>query len=143
MGILAATWLSSALVTLDAPPGSTSPALGVLLLFAGGVLFIPALVATAGKFVPVAVLATAGLRFASTGLYEITSGGGWKTATGVIGLVLCAMAVYAAAAMALEDAQRRTILPVFRRGRGRESLTGNLRDQLRQLEREAGVREQL
>jgi uncharacterized protein len=57
--------------------------------------------------------------------------------------VLCALALYAALAMALEDIRRETSLPVLRRGLGRTSLEGNLDDQLARIEREAGVREQL
>ncbi len=57
--------------------------------------------------------------------------------------MLAAVAVYAALAMEVEDVQRRTVLPVLRRGLGRESLEGNLPDQLGRVEREAGVREQL
>jgi succinate-acetate transporter protein len=143
MGVLSATWLSIALVTVDAPPGSTSGALGLLLLFAGVALLIPASVATVGKILPAIVLTTAAARFAATGVFQIDGSGTWKDVSAVIGLVLCALAVYAALAMAWEDARRRTVLPVLRLGRGRESLDGNLADQLRQLEREAGVREQL
>ncbi len=53
------------------------------------------------------------------------------------------LAVYAAAAMAIEDAQGSTLLPVGRRDRGASSMGGNLHEQLERLEREAGVREQL
>lgn len=60
-----------------------------------------------------------------------------------MGLVLFVLAVYAAAAMAIEDARHRTVLPLGRRGRGADSVGGNLHDQLERLEREAGVREQL
>lgn len=42
MGVLSGTWLSIGLVTLDAAPGSTSRALGLLLLLAGAALSIPA-----------------------------------------------------------------------------------------------------
>jgi uncharacterized protein len=143
MGLLSATWLAIALVTVDAPPGSTSGALGLLLLFAGAALLIPASVATVGKILPALVLATAAVRFATTGVYELDGSGTWKDVSAVIGLALCALAVYAALAMAWEDARRRTVLPVLRLGRGRESLGGNFADQLQQLEREAGVREQL
>lgn len=143
MGILSATWLSIALVTVDAPPGSTSGALGLLLLFVGVALLVPASVATVGKLLPAAVLTLAAARFATTGVYQLDGSGTWKDVSAVIGLALCALAVYAALAMAWEDARRRTVLPVLRVGRGRESLDGNLADQLRQLESEAGVREQL
>jgi len=143
MGLLSATWLSIALVTVDAPPGSTSGALGLLLLFAGVALLVPASVATVGKILPALVLTTAAVRFATTGVYQLDGSSTWKDVSAVIGLALCALAVYAALAMAWEDARRRTVLPVLRVGRGRESLDGNFADQLQQLEREAGVREQL
>jgi uncharacterized protein len=143
MGLLSATWLSIALVTVDAPPGSTSGALGLLLLFAGVALLVPASVATVGKILPALVLTTAAARFAATGVYQLDGSTTWKDVSAVIGLALCALAVYAALAMAWEDARRRTVLPVLRLGRGRESLDGNFADQLHQLEREAGVREQL
>jgi hypothetical protein len=45
--------------------------------------------------------------------------------------------------MALEDAQGKTVLPLGRRGRGRESMGGTLEDQISWVEREAGVRNQL
>src|SRR3954452_14390240 len=116
MGLLSATWLSIALVTVDAPPGSTSGALGLLLLFAGVALLVPASVATVGKIVPALVLLTAAARFATTGVYQLDGSGTWKDVSAVIGLALCALAVYAALAMAWEDARRRTVLPVLRLG---------------------------
>jgi len=143
MGLLAATWLSISLVTMDARPGSTSGALGLLLLFVGAALLVPASVAFAGKVVPALVLTTAAARFASAGVYQLDGSTTWKDLSAVIGLVLCALAVYTALALAWEDARRSTIFPVLRHGRGRESVEGNLADQLRLLEREAGVREQL
>jgi succinate-acetate transporter protein len=145
MGILSVTWLATSLVMLTSPPGSTSGSLGLLLLFAAVALLVPSSVATMGKVLPGLVLFVAACRFATSGVYQLlgTSGNDWKTASGVVGLVLCALAVYTAFAMAWEDALRRTVLPVLRRGRGRESVSGNFADQLRLLEREAGVREQL
>jgi succinate-acetate transporter protein len=143
MGLLSGTWLSIALVSLGGPPGAISGPLGLLLLFSAVALLVPASVAAAGKVVPALVLVTASTRFASTGIYELGGGTAWKDVSAVVGLVLCALAVYAALAMAWEDARRRTLLPVLRRGRGRASIEGNLTDQLQLLEREAGVREQL
>jgi succinate-acetate transporter protein len=120
-----------------------SDALGLFLLLAALAMLVPAAAATTGKLVPALVLATTAVRFAATGLYQLTESDGWKTAAGVIGLVLCALAVYAALAMALEDARRETILPLGRRAAGRTSVGGGLDDQLARLEREAAVREQL
>jgi hypothetical protein len=67
----------------------------------------------------------------------------WGDAAGIVGLFLCALAVYAASALALEDVRRETLLPLVRRGVGRESLSSDLPAQLARIEREAGVREQL
>jgi uncharacterized protein len=115
MGILAGTWLSVGLIRLTGEPGSTSDALGLFLLLAAVAMLVPASAASTGKLVAFAVLGTTALRFAVTGTYELTGGDGWKLLAGIVGLVLCAVAVYAALAMALEDALGRTVLPIGRR----------------------------
>jgi uncharacterized protein len=143
MGILAGTWLSIALVKLTGEPGATSDPLGLFLLLAAAAMLVPTAASATGKLVPAAVLATTAARFATTGLHELTASGAWESVAGVIGLVLCALAVYAAAAMALEDAKRQTLLPLGRRRFGAESIEGNFDEQLERIEREAGVREQL
>lgn len=143
MGLLSGTWLSIGLVKLTSEPGATSDALGLFLLLAATAMLVPAAASSAGKRVPAAVLTTTALRFATTGLHELTASDSWKTIAAIVGLALCALAVYAALAMALEDARRRTVLPLGRRGAGEESLRGGLDAQLVRIEREAGVREQL
>jgi uncharacterized protein len=130
-------------VTLTTPSGSTSDALGLFLLVAAAAMLVPAAAASTAKVAAFAVLATTAVRFALTGLYELTASDAWETAAGVVGLVLCGLALYAALAMALEDARRETLLPLGRRGAGRASLNGGFEDQLASVEREAGVREQL
>lgn len=126
MGILAGTWLSVGLILLTGEPGSTSDALGLFLLLAGTAMLVPAAAASTAKLAAFAVLATTALRFAATGVYELTGDG--KAVAGIVGLVLCALAVYTALAMALEDALGRTVLPIGRR----EAIEG-----------EPGVRQQL
>jgi uncharacterized protein len=143
MGVLAGTWLSVALVTLDSEPGATSDALGLFLLIAGVAMLIPASAASTGKVVPTLVLTTTSVRFATTGLYQLTASGTWEDLAGIIGLILCALALYAALAMALEDAWRAPVLPLARREGGEEALTGGLDAQLEGIESEAGVRQQL
>lgn len=143
MGILAGTWLSVGAVLFRSPPGATSDALGLLLVLSAIAMLVPAAAAASGKIVPAAVLFTTSARFAITGLHELSGRAAWQDAAGIVGLVLCAVAVYAALAMTLEDALRRTVLPVARRGAGLESMTGNLDQQLVRIEGEAGVREQL
>jgi succinate-acetate transporter protein len=143
MGILAGTWLSSALVTAQLPPAATSHTLGLLLLIAAAAMLMPAAAAALGKVLATAVLTTTAIRFAVTGVYQLTAAEAWKEAAGLIGVVLAAVALYTAFAMLLEDVRRSTALPTWRRGRGKASLEGNLSDQLSRLEHEAGVREQL
>ncbi len=143
MGVLCGTWLTISLVMLTSPEGSASDALGLFLLLAFVAMLVPASAASFGKLVPAAVLAGAALRFGVTGIYELTSNSTWEDLAGVVGLALCALALYAALAMALEDVRRHSVLPLLRRGSGRESMQGNFGDQIAGLEREAGVRKQL
>jgi succinate-acetate transporter protein len=143
MGILAGTWLSVALVMLAGHPGATSDALGLLLLVASVAMLVPASAALRGKLVPAAVLCTTSLRFLLTGLFQLTASGSWADAAGVVGLFLGALAVYAAFALELEDAARRTLLPVGRRRAGASALTADLDGQLSKVAREPGVRTQL
>ena len=143
MGILCGTWLTVGLVILVSPPGATSDALGLFLLLAAVAMLIPAAAASLGKLVVAAVLGGAALRFAVTGIYELSGSGSWEDVAGVVGLVLCAPALYAASAMALEDARGRTVLPLGRRGSGRIPPEGRLGQELGGVEREVGVRGQL
>ena len=143
MGILAGTWLSVGLVTLAGRPGATSDALGLLLLVASVAMLVPASAALRGKLVPAAVLCTTSLRFLLTGLSQLTASGTWADAAAAVGLFLGALAVYAAFALELEDAARRTLLPVGRRGAGASALTADLDGQLSNVAREPGVRTQL
>ncbi len=143
MGILTGTWASIGLVKLTGTPGAVSDPLGLLLLLSAAGMLLPAAASATGKLVPAAVLTVTVVRFATTGAHEITNSALWEDVAGVVGLVLCALAIYAAAAMTIEDARRRTVLPLGRRGRGADSMGGNFHEQLERLEREAGVREQL
>jgi uncharacterized protein len=118
MGVLAGTWLSVGLITLTSPAGSTSDALGLFLLVAAVAMLVPALASASGKLVATAVLSATALRFASTGMYELTASATWEDVAGVVGVLLCVVAVYAALAIALEEARRETVLPTGRRGTG-------------------------
>jgi succinate-acetate transporter protein len=133
MGLLAGVWLSVGLVTLTGPPGSTSDALGLFLLLAAAAMLVPAVTAAGSKLMPAIVLTTTALRFAVTGVYELNASSGWKNVAGIVGLALCALALYTALAMALEDARRPTPLWLGRR----QAFDGH------GIELEAGIREQL
>ena len=142
MAILSGTWLSIGLVTLTEAPHSTSDALGTLLILSAAAIVVSAAAAT-GKLVAATVLVTTALRFFVTALYQLTGSSAWKTTAGVVGLALCALAVYTALAMALEESHRRTVLPLLRRGTGASAMGADLGRQVRDLHHEAGVRAQL
>jgi succinate-acetate transporter protein len=143
MGILAGTWLTVGLVMATSPPGSTSDALGVLLLVSGVAMLWPALGAWLSKLVPATVLTLAALRFASSGVYQLTASTTWATITGWIGIALGAVALYAALAALLENVSKKTVLPMGRRHRARQAVEGGLTDQMVDLTHEPGVRNQL
>jgi succinate-acetate transporter protein len=143
MGIIASAWLTVGLSELMARPGTTDRTLGLLLLFAAAAVLVPTVAAALGKVLAAVILAMASVRFALTGVYEFSSHPGWETVSGWLGVVLATAALYAALAFEIEDTQRRTVLPVWRRGAGKRAVIGDLRDDVDRVAREAGVREQL
>jgi uncharacterized protein len=142
-GVQGATWLTLGVDMLLSGPGRTSHAVGVLLLASAAWVLLCALGASLGKLAPAAVLLLTSLRFLVTGLYELTSALAVEHAAAIIGLVLVAVAAYVALALEVENLQRRTVMPLLRRGHGAEAMYSDLATQTRTLDREAGVREQL
>lgn len=143
MAMLSATWATIGLTHLTSPPGTTSTALGLVLLVAAGVLAGGACAQSLGKLVPGLVMLLAAARFALTGLYELTASGGWQDASGIVGLVVTGLAGYAVWALELEGAQQHTVLPLMRRGRGAQAMDGGGATPLGDVAHEPGVREQL
>jgi succinate-acetate transporter protein len=143
MATLALAWLVVGMVLLIAEPGTTSSALGLFLLFVGTAMSLAASTAALTKLVPATVFAVAALRFFLTAGYELTAGAGWRTASGLVGLALFGLAMYAAWAAELEDALGRTILSLGRRGKGKTAVHGSLREQVNQIATKPGVRDQL
>ncbi len=115
----------------------------MFLLAAAAWVLICALSSALGKIAPATVLLLTSLRFLLTGLHELTASTALGHAAAVVGLALVAAAAYVAAALEVENLQRRTVLPLLRRGRGVEAMEGDLAQQTRQISNEAGVREQL
>jgi succinate-acetate transporter protein len=143
MTVLALTWLSIGLVMNSSPPGSTSKALGLLLLASGTFMVLNGLTAALSKLVPSVIFLLAGLRFLTTGLYQLSANEGWKTTSGAIGLVLAALALYGAWAFELEGATKKTVLPLGRRRQGTVAVQGSLFEQVKDVAVEPGVRTQL
>ena len=143
MTVLSLTWLVIGVVSYLGPAGSTSDALGLLLIVSSTAMLVIGLTAALSKMVPALVFVTASLRFALSGLYQLTDESPWKTWAGVVGLLLAALAVYAASALLLEGAVKKTVLPIGRRGAGATALDGTLSEQVRDVGNEPGVRQQL
>lgn len=139
-GVLSTTWLGIGLIHIVAP-GSTSGALGLLLLAAGGVLTLSACATSVAKPLAGVVFITAALRFALAGIYELSANNTWQDVAGIVGLVLCGLASYGVLAFELEGQQRRPVLPTFRRARGELAVRGGWDGQLDGMAHEPGVRQ--
>ncbi|MCX2968861.1 hypothetical protein WDH52_16095 [Streptomyces sp. TRM70308] len=143
MGLLAATWLTVGLAKLGSVPGTTSDAVGLLLFVSAAGLLVVVVSAGFGKLLASAVLATAACRFVATGLYEMTSADGWETVAGILGLLLAAVAVWAALAFVSEDSLGRGLVPTLRGRPGRAATDGTMADEVSGVQHEAGVRRML
>jgi uncharacterized protein len=143
LGVLAGTWATLGVSLLTSPPGTTDPGLGIMLVAAAGALLVPATAALTSKVVAALVLVLAAARFAISGGYELTGAAVWQYASGVCGIVVAGVAVYAALAAEVDSATRRSLLPMLRPPHGQRAVSGRLPEQVETLGREAGVREQL
>ncbi len=143
IGTQAAGWLTIGVLTLTGVPGRRDMVLGLFLFVAAAVLLPSVLTAGMSKGIAAAVMALTSVRWVLTGVYEQLGTHVWKEVAGWTGVVLCAVALYAAVALEVEDQRRRTVLPTLRRGRAREAMAGDFSAQIRRVRQEAGVREQL
>jgi len=143
MTTLALTWLVTGLILVTGQPGATSRALGLFLLFSAIAMALSAATAALSKLVPALIFATAALRFLATALHQLTDALAWQRTAGVIGLLLCALALYGAWAADLEAAVKKPVLPLGRRGRARVAVQGSLFEEVQNIANEPGVRQQL
>ncbi|MFI5708824.1 hypothetical protein [Kribbella sp. NPDC051620] len=143
MTVLALTWLVTGLMLHRSAPGATSDALGLFLLFTGTAMILAAVTAATSKLVTAAVFGLAAVRFLVAGGYELSGSQAWERTSGVLGLLLFVVAIYAAFAAGLEDAMGRTILPLGRRGQGKVAMHGSLLEQVSQVPNQPGVRTRL
>jgi succinate-acetate transporter protein len=143
MGVLGLTWLVVGLVMLTSPAGSISDALGIFLLFSASAIALTGLTTMLSKVVPAVVFLVASVRFVLVAIYELDGGTAWKHAAGIAGLVLFALAMYAAWAAQLEDAVGKTVLPMGRHRKGKVARFGTLLEQVKDVPHEAGVSTQL
>jgi succinate-acetate transporter protein len=137
----ATTWLVDALVLYLDPPGAAA-AIGIFyVVFAVFISFI--LASALLKRALAAVLAVAAPRFLIAGVAEIIGNHGLSQASAVLGFLLAAVAGYTAFALLMEDSRGREVLPIGRLGAARQATHGSLAYELRDIQRQAGVRRTL
>ncbi|WP_416874286.1 GPR1/FUN34/YaaH family transporter [Kitasatospora sp. SC0581] len=141
MGGFAGAWLANGLVTSTDAHGGAQ-VLGVMnLVFT----IFAALMASVAKPKKVLwlLLLVAVPRYFVAGVYGL-SGAAWLGhAAGALGLLLAAVAMYAAYALMLEELRGREALWIGRSGPVRDAMHAGLADQLNRLEQQAGVRRTL
>lgn len=142
MAMVSGVWAMVAVSSLATEPGESSAGLGVLLLAAAVAILVP-VSAGHGKLVAAAVLAGSSVRFAATGIAELTGTDAWSVVAGILGFGLAALALYAALGFELEEVRGRTVLPMLRRGAGAKPLHDDMGEQVEGIAQEAGVRQQL
>lgn len=142
LGLFTTSWLALGWTDFSAAPGTKSVTLGIYLFgFATAVLLL-ALMSTLGKPFFSVVLLTAAARMVVAGYYEVGGSHEWLKVSGGFAIALAGLAMYGGAALGLEDARQRELLPLFRRGAAAEAFQG-FEAQLESLEAEPGVRQQL
>jgi succinate-acetate transporter protein len=141
LGVLASSWLALGLIHLVSTPGRVSGALGLMLLASGGVLALSAAAVAKAKPLPALVFVAAALRFALAGIYQLSTTAAWQHASGILGLVITALAGYCLLAFELEGQSRAPVVPTFRRGRGAAAIQDGAGTQLDHVVHEPGVRQ--
>ncbi|MGN6373411.1 MAG: hypothetical protein ACTHM1_10565 [Solirubrobacteraceae bacterium] len=138
-GVIATTWLALGVVQVIDPPHATSGALGLMLIAAASLLALTTVSIAIVKPLPALLFFAGAVRFALTGVYHLSSDQALQKASGVIGLILFAAALYAVLAFELED-QRKPLLPTFRRKSAAAAVAGPDGEATGDLAREPGVR---
>lgn len=139
--LIALSWPAAAVVGAAEPSSGT--VLGLFYLCIAAVLAVLAVPGLRGKPVLGTVITLAVGRYALNGVVELTGSNPAQVASGVLGLVILAIALYGGVALALEDAQHGAVLPFPRLGESKQAFEGDLADQSATVAREAGVRRQL
>jgi uncharacterized protein len=142
LGLFTTSWLSLGWGLLEASEGAKSVATGVYLFGFATVALLLAAMSTLGKPFFSVLLSLASLRMVLDGYYEVGGTRPWSTAAGGVAIALTLLAFYGGTALALEDVRAQELLPLFRRGGAQRAFEG-YDEQLRRLEHEPGVRQQL
>ena len=143
VGLISATWLTTAVTSYTLPPGSTTITLGIFQLSLAIVLLLLGVIGLSGKPLISAIILQGSIRYVLDGLYDLTSFGPAEIASGVFGVLIFLFVLYSGLALGLEDVKHRTVLPFGRRGEALDAIEGDIGDQIGPVEKEPGVRKQL
>jgi uncharacterized protein len=143
LGLFTTSWLSLGLLNVLSPPGAKSVTVGIYLFGFATVALLLAALSTMGKPFFSVLLAVAAARMITDGAYEVGASKTLYHVSGGCGIALAALALYGGTALALEDAKKGAVLPLFRRGQARDAIQESYEEHLQQLESEPGVRPQL
>lgn len=143
IGLISASWLTTAVTSYTLPPGTTTTTLGLFQLALTAILLMLGFVGLSGKPLLAAVILLAAARYGLDGLHDLTVFAPAEVVSGVLGVVIFLFALYGGLALGLEDVKHRTVLPFGRRGEALDAIEGDIGDQIGPVEQEAGVRKQL
>ena len=145
MAFLAGTWAVLGLSWHLSPAAAAtlSPAVGVLLVVAAAGILVPTAASIPGKATLTTVMVAAAARLALTGAYEFGAGPWAKTAGGWVGIATAALAWYAALAFELEGVHHRQVLPTFRLGPAKNTMSETFAAEADGALHDAGVRKTL
>jgi succinate-acetate transporter protein len=143
LGFFGASWVTLGAWFLISPADNRLATLAVFAFAEALALLLlaAASVSTKPMFAVVLLLATA--RMVLLGVRHLGVGRGLATAEAIVSALAAAMGFYAALALLFEDMTKRTVLPLLRRKKARTAIHGELADQLQDIERTPGVRQQL
>ena len=143
MGIFAGSWVVLGLQLLDSGQGAISPATGIFLMMLALCLAILAAGTFSGKPLIGVLFCIAMLRSFAAGLLQFGFTGAVTIATVTLGFVLASLAFYCGFGLLMEDILQRPMAMMFRSGKAKAAMIASLAEQLENVAREAGVRQQL
>ena len=142
MGIFAAAWVAQGLQLLLFGAGPSSVT-GILLASLAACLAMLAWVTFGGKPLIAALLAAAALRSAGAAGVEFGGGKVFTIAAAGFGFAVALAAFYCGFALLLEDVQGSLHPMTGRTGVAKDAMIGGMASQMKHVENEAGVRQQL
>ena len=143
MGVFGFSWVVQGAAILQLHGDPPNAAAGIFLLAIAVCLAVITAVTIGGKPMLGVMTVVAAARSVCAALLQFGLHGALPAVPAVLGLTVTAIAFYAGLGLLLEDV-RGVLLPMtFRKQEARAALEGDLEHQVRHLQREAGVREQL